>query len=248
MSSSLSGSQLAEAALHLQATKYYAIASFAMLVYDIFLTFSTEVEKIWKRRFTAVTVLWVMIRWIYLAGIIVIYVSYFDPDWTSTVCAKYVKFPGYLLIYQRIVTGMIFILRTYCLYQRSWVAVGIISIFLAAEITVKFVTLEKWAAMVHLPPQLSGCFLAVAPENASKYVWHWITELFTDAVIMLLTAYRSYRVYTESIAITRTPLWITFLRDGFLYFFVMFSANVCTVTLYLILPVCHRTFLCPSFA
>lgn len=34
----------------------------ALFAYDIVLTFSTEVEKIWRRRFTGVTVLWFLVR------------------------------------------------------------------------------------------------------------------------------------------------------------------------------------------
>ena len=37
----------------------------ALLSYDIVLTFSTEVDKIWRRKFTGVTVLWFLVRWFY---------------------------------------------------------------------------------------------------------------------------------------------------------------------------------------
>ena len=33
----------------------------ALLSYDILLTFSTEVDKIWRRKFTGVTVLWFLV-------------------------------------------------------------------------------------------------------------------------------------------------------------------------------------------
>lgn len=32
-----------------------------MMIYDIFLTLPTEVEKIWKQRLTGLTLLWVMV-------------------------------------------------------------------------------------------------------------------------------------------------------------------------------------------
>lgn len=34
----------------------------AWLTYDIMLTFSTEVEKIWRRRLTGVSVLWFLVQ------------------------------------------------------------------------------------------------------------------------------------------------------------------------------------------
>lgn len=33
-----------------------------MMVYDITITFSQEVEKVWKRRFSGLTILWFLVR------------------------------------------------------------------------------------------------------------------------------------------------------------------------------------------
>ena len=59
--------------------KYYALASFVMLVYDILLTFPREVDKIWrKKRFSGLTVLWVCNRWVFLLMVILTIASECD--------------------------------------------------------------------------------------------------------------------------------------------------------------------------
>lgn len=42
--------------------KYYEFSSLAFLIYDILLTLSSEVHVIWKRKFSALTVLWTLVR------------------------------------------------------------------------------------------------------------------------------------------------------------------------------------------
>lgn len=42
--------------------KYYQFSSLVFLVYDVLLTLSSEMRVIWKRKFSAVTVLWALVR------------------------------------------------------------------------------------------------------------------------------------------------------------------------------------------
>ncbi|KAF4582393.1 hypothetical protein EYR38_002513 [Pleurotus pulmonarius] len=67
-------SALARTAGHLMAAKMFSLASCVMLFYDIFLTFSDEVEKVWRKKFTPVTFLWFMNRYLSPLGYIVIIV------------------------------------------------------------------------------------------------------------------------------------------------------------------------------
>ncbi|EJD00205.1 uncharacterized protein FOMMEDRAFT_148482 [Fomitiporia mediterranea MF3/22] len=204
-----------------------------MLVYDIALTFTTEVEKIWKQKFTGLTVLWFLNRWLFLLEVTVVYVAYLDPGWGFGRCSRYIRFPGFVLAFQRLVAGTIFMLRMYCLYQRDWRAPSIIAFFLVAEFITKTIALVKWAEAVVLPPGLPGCILAVAPENANKYIWGWILEIFTDLSVLCLTLYRSHVMVRHVGALAKTPLWTTILKDGTLYFLVMLVANLITVIMYL---------------
>ncbi|TFK33632.1 hypothetical protein BDQ12DRAFT_766263 [Crucibulum laeve] len=76
---------LATAALHLRAAKYFQIASFVMLLYDHALTFSEEVERVWKQRITGASVLFLINRYATPLQFIVVIDAFHDPNWTLNV-------------------------------------------------------------------------------------------------------------------------------------------------------------------
>ncbi|PAV21453.1 hypothetical protein PNOK_0408000 [Pyrrhoderma noxium] len=70
-------------ATHVQAAKNCMLAGYSMMAYDVLLTFSDEVERIWKKRFSFLTVLWFLNRWVYGAAYIVVIIGFYDPNWVS---------------------------------------------------------------------------------------------------------------------------------------------------------------------
>ncbi|KAF4581740.1 hypothetical protein EYR40_002756 [Pleurotus pulmonarius] len=143
-------SALARTAGHLMAAKMFSLASCVMLFYDIFLTFSDEVEKVWRKKFTPVTFLWFMNRYLSPLGYIVIIVSFHDP-WPKSICNRYVLFPEALKLFTSLAIGIIFILRLYAIYSGSRTIVVCAGLLLAAELGVK-----TWAftdgTSLSLPP------------------------------------------------------------------------------------------------
>jgi len=229
---------LTQAASHLTASKYYALAAYVMFVYDIFLTFPLEIEKIWTKKFNGLTILWFSNRWFFLAGVTITYVAYLDPNWSGAACDAFFRYPGYVLTIQRLTVGSIFLLRIYCIYNRDLRPAAIVAVFVIAEATVKLVSLQLWAAPVQLPPGLTSCILAVTPQNASKFIGYWLTELCTDGAIFFATIYRSYDIYWKNGrgSLSSTYLWRVIVKDGILYFAIMLTSNLVTVIQYLTLP------------
>ncbi|KAF4615902.1 hypothetical protein D9613_011369 [Agrocybe pediades] len=75
---------VAEAVRHLQAGKYFQIAAYVMLLYDHMLTFSDEVERIWKARFSGATLLFLINRYVTPLQFIIIIDAFNDPIWTTS--------------------------------------------------------------------------------------------------------------------------------------------------------------------
>ncbi|EJC99729.1 uncharacterized protein FOMMEDRAFT_160173 [Fomitiporia mediterranea MF3/22] len=225
--------QLATAATHLEAAKYYDLAAFVMLLYDTLLTIPREVDKIWKKHWTGVTLLWFLNRWIFILAVVPTIVAFHDPGFMGKTalhsrCERFFRYAGYIATFQRVVIGSVFILRTYCIYGRNLVAAGFIAIFLIAEVFCKLYANLKWGAPVVLPKGFVACVLAVAPENAHKFAIFWISELCTDAVVLTLTIYRSY-VVSRMQSVFHSTLLRVIARDGIVYFLIMFLVNLTTV-------------------
>ncbi|THH10129.1 hypothetical protein EW145_g1544 [Phellinidium pouzarii] len=198
-----SAAQTVEVATHLwprpdtlvarrEAAKFYALAAF--------------VEKVWRRKFTGLTVLWFLNRWVFFLAVIPTIVSFHDPQWIGPVCVparlifcdRYFRYPGFIAAFQRVVIGSVFILRIYCIYGRSIRAPSIIVAFLIPEIVVKLFVTIKW-----------------------------------DSVVLILTVSRSYVAYQQSVMVnTASRLWKVILKDGIVYFLVIFSANLLTVIMF----------------
>jgi len=63
--------------------RYYTFASLIILSYDTLVTISIEVEKIWKRRYTGLTILWFLNRWHILLALVPFLISFFERTWTE---------------------------------------------------------------------------------------------------------------------------------------------------------------------
>ncbi|CAE6511274.1 unnamed protein product [Rhizoctonia solani] len=76
-------------AQHINAAKYYLIASITMMAYDMVLTFHLEYEYIWKRKKTLVSYLFLINRYLNPCYYIITTTAYFDPSWTFTIAVAY---------------------------------------------------------------------------------------------------------------------------------------------------------------
>ncbi|KAJ8453480.1 hypothetical protein ONZ45_g19699 [Pleurotus djamor] len=205
-----------------------------MLFYDICLTFGEEVEKIWKKKFTPVTVLWFMNRYLSPLGYIVIIVSFHDP-WPKSRCNRYVLYPEALKLFTSLAIGIIFVLRLYAIYGRNRLVVGSAGLLLATQLAVK-----TWAftdgTSLELPAPLVGCILVGKSPPGERFVYTWIAELVFDSVVFFATLARTIYLYRKARHSKATSLIELIMRDGIIYFAVIFVANLVTVLIFILAP------------
>ncbi|TEB31074.1 hypothetical protein FA13DRAFT_1791786 [Coprinellus micaceus] len=229
----------AKTAHHLMASKMYSLASCVMLFYDIALTMPDEVEKIWMQpRFTYMTLLWTLNRYVAPLGYMVIIAS-FHMDWPPETCDRYILYPEALKIVITLVIGIIFILRLYAIYGKSTVVAVVGMVLLVAELCIKI-----WAftdgARLDLPEGLVGCILV--GRNHLRFSFTWISELIFDTIVFLLTFHRTLRHYRfqhrSGQPGSRRPHTLIHLimKDGVTYFAVIFAANAITASIFLWSP------------
>ncbi|KAF4616037.1 hypothetical protein D9613_011373 [Agrocybe pediades] len=212
---------LAQAVMHLQAGKYFQIAAYVMLIYDHLLTFSVEVERIWKPKFSGASILFLINRYATPLQFIVIIDAFQDPIWTKD---------GASTIALIAVCEAIMILRVYALYGRSNWILGFLGFLWALQIVLSSVGIKTGFA-VPLPPGLVGCIFS---GSSPLFPAIWVTPLITDTCIFALTMWRT-RAYLVRRS-TGTPTLQLFMRDGFLYFFAILAANLLNMLLFFIAP------------
>jgi len=229
------GESLSTTAEHLLAAKLYSLASCVMLFYDIALTFGDEVEKIWKQRFTGATVLWFMNRYLSPLGYIVIIVSFNDPNWGKAACNHYVLYPEALKIVTASAVGAIFILRLYSIYSRSNRILIAFTLLLLAELGTKIWAFTDGTAL-QLPPGLVGCILTGKSAPGKRIVYTWVAELVFDSAVFFATLYRTLCLYRSTHISEAQSLIGLIMRDGIMYFAVIFASNLVTVLIFLLAP------------
>ncbi|KAF7776826.1 hypothetical protein Agabi119p4_5219 [Agaricus bisporus var. burnettii] len=250
-------------AFHLLIGKYFQLGGFVMLVYDHFLTFPQEVERIWKQRFTVASILFLINRYVTILQFIILLLgecyctsinngeadvvwqhstvltghtgckhSHFFEKFTLTQlwrsCPRFVHFEGASTVSLVAIGQLIMILRVFALYERSFRVLAFLMILWLLQIIISSIGLRT-GFPVPLPPGLTGCILI---GSSPLFPSLWISPLVTDSAIFILTLYRTKRYY-EGFAST-SPTIVILVRDGSLYFLLIFLVNLMNVLIYFI--------------
>jgi len=215
--------------------KLYSLATFVLLTYDIIITFGNEVEYIWKRKLTPFTLLWFLIRYVPLMGFAFITVVLHDERWSADarVCDKIALFPGILGIFTTTVIGIIFIIRLYATYAANKAILCSMTLLLTVVQAVKI-----WAftsgKRLQLPPGVPGCIITPGGSNV-RFTCTWIAELLFDFVVLVLTLYRAI-TFNCTTGGGMGTLWKLIVRDGVVYFAVIFASDLANVLAFLLYP------------
>ncbi|KAE9396647.1 hypothetical protein BT96DRAFT_1039235 [Gymnopus androsaceus JB14] len=201
----MSQETLATAALHLNAAKYFQLAGYAMLIYDHLITFGDEVERVWKRKFTGATLLFFLNRYLTPVQFALILDAFHNPAWEGE---------------------MVMILRVWALYNCKLPVLAVLFTVLVAQVVVGAYGIHN-GFPVPLPPQLVGCIFT----GTTLFAALWFGPLVTDVFIFMFTLWRT-RTYFTARGRGSTPTIELFVRDGVLYFLVIFSVNLLNILIY----------------
>ncbi|CEL53679.1 hypothetical protein RSOLAG1IB_06534 [Rhizoctonia solani AG-1 IB] len=203
-------------AQHINAAKYYLIASITMMAYDMVLTFHLEYEYIWKRKKTLVSYLFLVNRYLNPCYYIITTTAYFDPSWTfafegAATCATYA------------ITNLMMTLRVHALWQNRWVLGYLLSLCV--------IQVAMWGYVLNYSEPVSypnidvifhGCILTGKPSFGNQWqMWLFAYVVFDSSVFALVLA-KTLRYSRE----THSPLVKTLRNDGTAYFVVIFTVNV----------------------
>jgi len=217
----------------LLATKFAFISLFTVNLYDHFLTFPDEVKFIWQRKFTPVTILFFINRYIALGIFCVVIAGFFSPLIDSNVCEHFGAFYPFAGLAIYFCPSIIVGLRVYALYHKKLT----LAIFLAGYLIVEF-AVNLW---VYGTP---GEHPLVLPENVqgdSLDALHICTELTAEslgsvksAIFLFMQAIYDSVIFGLIIFKTATSLrerrhdsiHTILAAQGLIYFFVIFFANL----------------------
>ncbi|KAJ7779221.1 hypothetical protein B0H16DRAFT_1711566 [Mycena metata] len=210
-------------------TNFVAFASFTILAWDHVLTFSDEVELIWKGKKGPITYLFLFNRYFTPLGFIINLFAYLSPTWTVEVrdlsmtpqaadtalrCTHFVRYEGATVAIAVEGVGAMMLLRINALYPtRKWIPI-LLGVLLAVETGINAWLISQGERPAVFTPALWFLTLQCTDlfhSQATQILIHIVFALTVNCT------FPSIRKKQTSFIMKRL------LEDGFLYYSVIFS-------------------------
>ncbi|KAM6504030.1 hypothetical protein JOM56_000973 [Amanita muscaria] len=226
--------ELETAFAYLTAVNYHVLASTVMLLYDHILTFEQERMYIWNQRKSLPSLVFLFFRYFCPVVSIINLVAEHDPGWSDTVCRNWIWLPVSTGTIINAATGVILIMRVHAIYCRArWILYVTVPVYLA-ELGVMMWSIPSGIPATNLPPGFVGCFPIPKPGTGLRLTSIYIAALGFDTVVFSLTFMRAfYRRFTKEKSVTLLRIIV---RDGTLYYTVIFVVNLINVFLLALAP------------
>ncbi|KAL1754087.1 hypothetical protein FB107DRAFT_276116 [Schizophyllum commune] len=227
---------LVETLKDVRATRYVTAIGVVILLYDHLLTLKDEVELVWKARLTVAQVLFLILRYLPLIGVVIenIQLSGLVPLYfPDNFCKIYMDVATYFGVITMAISDFLVLLRLWVLWDRNrrLVAcslVGYIVTQLANIACCTFSVVTMTPALVY-SSDLRMCIFAKDVHISSL----WMPGLIFDVSIFLATVWNALQRPMSANSSMVKALY----RDGFVYFLVLTSLRVANLVLALVAPV-----------
>ncbi|KAJ7131508.1 hypothetical protein C8R43DRAFT_1110720 [Mycena crocata] len=223
----------------LNSNYYFNLISFTLLFYDYFLTLEWEVSRYWRTSFTWPNILFFANRYGTLLGNIPVVIQYFwstagTPEKITMCglqssekiiqCSHLESYHQYFIIATQVMVAAMLTLRTYALFERDKRALALmIVVILGAIAAGLWCVLTGKAVDRNTNLQLYfGCNYPISPSQGITLAASWGGVALFDCIIFLLTLYKVFSRRRP----TGTDLLTVLLRDGAVYFGVLFISNL----------------------
>ncbi|KAK0462097.1 uncharacterized protein EV420DRAFT_1528940 [Desarmillaria tabescens] len=198
--------------------------AYAVMIWDTLLTLSEEKRKVWDREWSPAKVIFFFNRYYGLASI-TMNLCFYNIQVSTEECAKYVKAEPLLGNFAILSYQSILLLRCYAVWLRDKrILFGGIAILVCQFVEAMYA--------------ISGFFpLPITTETGPCVVQgqkFWIASVFlfptlTDTILTVVTFARVLYIVPK----TRSSVISRFLKEGFLFFLIVFVGNCANGILYL---------------
>ncbi|CAE6527321.1 unnamed protein product [Rhizoctonia solani] len=211
----------------LRLAKYLIVVVFTLLMYDIVLTYSREVQLIWGSRWTFVRVLFTIARYLVPCILMCKYTPTFvlrhvDPLAQQHSCRIEMRMMAASGIFANATMMCILLLRVWALWGRkSWMLAILLLVFASSQLPPALLigkTIQKLDVVDNpLPGLLTGCVTTASSSTSTHWVQLFISSLTYESTLFLLTITRAWSLNQRGVG---TPIMTLLTRDGAWYFLV----------------------------
>jgi len=210
---------------------YCSLASSVVVIYDSFLCADQEYRLIWRRKFTATSIIYILNRGAYLWCSVSSLIVLFGPQ-TEVICQVTHHFEYAFSLLYFLVLASFSSLRVWAIWGRGWLPALVVFGLLLVPLTTNLYTdiLLKFDNIIPYSVPLGGC---VWDANISDSMFSGLAittrscVIVADAIVLLVTWIKTYDVRRTALQAGLKPkLGNLLLRDGTLYFGACLILNV----------------------
>ncbi|KAI0040038.1 hypothetical protein FA95DRAFT_1612116 [Auriscalpium vulgare] len=235
-----------------------SVLPLAILYYDWLLVLDREVALFWppKNNLGLVSVFYLLNRYITVLGYIPLIRDSFTyggasvsvqypflhnlthsscrSSHSSPSCEGLATYNQYQQAVSQILVGVLSLIRIYALYNRSRHVLGLLVVVgaVCVAIAVWVIATNKTESIKVISSILMGCREFVSDSQGRSLAAAWSGAMVFDTVIFLLTAYKGFKIGLSS----GGQLLHVLVRDGTVYFTVLFLVNLWNILMLLHAP------------
>ncbi|MBW0508732.1 hypothetical protein O181_048447 [Austropuccinia psidii MF-1] len=213
-------------------TQTYFAAMYAVAVWDWIISFPREYRRIWKAPRSLIKVLYYCNRYYTLANLLFVLYG-FNSQMTESECVSFYKWEPGLASFTTIFAEAILVVRTYALWGRNKYILVILLSGLTIECVVLFFAVTRFQPVPTrdpLDPNSRGaCIAGGGPGGHDWTMAYWVSPIVMDTVMLVLSSIRALQYHRKGVD---SSVFQTFLKDGILYYVVVFAVNLINTIFY----------------
>ncbi|KAJ7662633.1 hypothetical protein DFH06DRAFT_356470 [Mycena polygramma] len=205
---------------------FFTLASLCVLIYDHIARIPEEVELMWKSRWGVAKIIYLWNRYFSAIVVRVPYYQSLRPQLTALQsCIGWLQVQGSSSTVLIATVDFVLMLRVWILYRRPRWMVWVFAFLGISEVVVMIVVdifaFRQMRDYVHLGSIIKGCYAYNVPRFLTFYA---AAPLIVTLIMFVMTLYKCvltlYRMDHRVM-----PLWKLFLRDGVVWFILVFAAG-----------------------
>ncbi|KAF5388050.1 hypothetical protein D9615_000702 [Tricholomella constricta] len=222
--------QLAQGQKDGQAVVLWTVGMFCIFGWDYLVNLPQEIERIWRRKISYVSVLYLINRYyglLQFSLVVALITTPITNAFSTESCKKIFLWQPVGALISIFISQAIMGSRVYALYGKSMVIAGCLSVIMAAEFIVHVYTLTRVFPAPEPAPGVPIPCVAIGPTR--WLVSFWAIPLLYDTITFLLTLYETVGYWRSR---SDSPILVVLFRDGLAYFAAIFSMNLVNVILF----------------
>jgi len=196
---------------------------FCVFCWEWMINLPCEINRIWKRKFSFISVLYLLNRYWGLFQFSLV-ISLGTGVWNAETCSKIFRWDPANGLVSQLLSHMIMATRVYCIFGQNKLIGGGLVILMVVELVIGSYSIS----LAGHPPQLPGAPCSVL-GSAGRMTAFWAMFLAVDTVMFAFTTWKTIDYWRKEI---NTPLIRLIWRDGLVYFAIIFCMNCTNVIIF----------------